>query len=87
MSKLHQAGLTATEVQEVLEALSDIELVPFTQEQAEAAARLSVSTRRLGLSLGDRACLVVAAMRGAAALTADRAWANLDPTYDVRLIR
>lgn len=41
----------------------------------------------LGLSLGDRFCLALAAERGLPVLTGDRAWAVLSPTVEVELIR
>lgn len=62
-------------------------VVPFGPADAVAAARLRAPTRALGLSLGDRACLAVALRFGAAALTADRAWATLDVGVEVRLLR
>jgi PIN domain nuclease of toxin-antitoxin system len=43
------------------------------------------STR--GLSLGDRACLAVAKRLDAIAVTADRAWPELNHGVEVRLIR
>ncbi len=62
-------------VGDVLERLrtSTIEWVPFTDQLAAAAAELAPTTRRQGLSLGDRACLALAMTRGCPALTADRA--------------
>jgi PIN domain nuclease of toxin-antitoxin system len=44
-------------------------------------------TRGLGLSLADRACLALAIERGAAVLTADRTWAELDLGIEIRLVR
>jgi PIN domain nuclease of toxin-antitoxin system len=87
VAKLHQGGLASHAWRSVLDDLRDIAVVPFTQPDAEAAAVLSLETGRLGLSLGDRACLVLADMRQDTALTADRAWSELLPRYRVRLIR
>jgi ribonuclease VapC len=50
----------------------DLELVPVTVEDAEAAARLW--SRGAGLSLGDRLCLACAERLGVVAWTADVAW-------------
>ncbi|HUT78984.1 MAG TPA: type II toxin-antitoxin system VapC family toxin [Polyangia bacterium] len=58
---------------------SGIAWIPFGVEHAAAAAALVPVTRHLGLSLGDRACLALARTRHIAALTADRAWGDLDP--------
>ena len=64
-----------------------LEIVPFGTEQAPLTAALVPATLPHGLSLGDRACLALAAARGIPALTADRTWARLDVGVDVRLIR
>jgi ribonuclease VapC len=54
-----------------------IEIVPFTQAHALQAAGFVPQTKRYGLSLGDRACLGLAAARNLTALTADVAWADI----------
>ena len=46
----------------------------FDQETAHAAGLLQRSAKSLGLSLGDRACLALAQVRDAPAVTADRIW-------------
>jgi len=50
-------------------------------------ARLRPITKALGLSLADRACLVLADRLGVPALTTDREWAKADVGAEVRLIR
>lgn len=64
-----------------------IETVPFQAGDALAAGLLRPLTRHRGLSLGDRACLALAQLRGLPVLTADRAWAGLDLGLEVRLLR
>ena len=64
-----------------------IEIVPFDSDQAALAAALAPVVRPKGLSLADRACLALAASRGIPALTADRAWADLDIEVEVQVIR
>ncbi len=64
-----------------------VEMLPFSAIHAEAAAGLDPLTRRAGLSLGDRACLALAADLGVPAITADRAWTRLDVGVPVELIR
>ena len=62
-------------------------LEPFSAEQGEIAGRLKERTRRLGLSLGDRACLALGSDRGETVYTADRAWLQLELGVDVEAIR
>ena len=68
-------------------SLMRLEVVAFDEDQALASGQLRQSTPRRGLSLGDRACLQLAAQRGLPAVTADRAWAELDVGVEVRVIR
>ncbi|PKB68921.1 MAG: twitching motility protein PilT [SAR202 cluster bacterium Io17-Chloro-G4] len=79
-------GLEAQGKQEDLESLG-VQIVPFIAEDASYTANLWSSTRRAGLSLGDRACLSLAHRLGLPALTADRAWSSLGLDVEVRLIR
>ena len=62
-------------------------LEPFSAEQGEIAGRLKERTRRLGFSLGDRACLALGSDRGETVYTADRAWLHLELGVDVEAIR
>lgn len=64
-----------------------LDLVPFDEEQAARAAALLPLVKSRGLSLGDRACLALAASRDMPAITADRAWTGLDIGIDIELIR
>jgi ribonuclease VapC len=69
-----------------LEALG-LEIVPFTAVLAETTAELRATTRQAGLSLGDRACLALAALLGLPAVTADRIWSDLRLPIEVRVVR
>ncbi|MBI2714630.1 MAG: type II toxin-antitoxin system VapC family toxin [Rhizobiales bacterium] len=54
---------------------------------ARRAGALLPLTKRLGLSLADRACLALAERERLPALTADRSWKSLALDIDIRLIR
>lgn len=54
------------------------EVVSFSAEQAKTAGDLTLQTRALGLSLGDRACLALALSMNAPVYTTDRSWSKLD---------
>jgi ribonuclease VapC len=65
----------------------DIDIIQMDHAQAERAGLMRRKTRAAGLSVGDRACLALAGMRGAVAVTADRAWAGLDVGVTVEVVR
>jgi PIN domain nuclease of toxin-antitoxin system len=64
-----------------------VEVLPFTGKDALEVARLRAVTRACGLSFGDRACLALARRLGLPALTAERAWAELDLGIPVEVLR
>jgi PIN domain nuclease of toxin-antitoxin system len=64
-----------------------VEVLPFTGEDALEVARLRALTRAYGLSFGDRACLALARRLGLPALTAERAWAELDLGIPAEVLR
>ena len=86
VSRLSDEGLRSTEWHYALSML-ELEVVAFDESQAIQSGQLRESTRHRGLSLGDRACLQLAAGRGLPVVTADRAWAGLDVGVEVRVIR
>jgi len=73
LAKLSDHGLPATEAVRAV-AILGLEVAPMTEAQARQSAELRPMTRAVGLSLGDRACLALAAELGAPVLTADRSW-------------
>ena len=75
-TKLIDFGLPERELSRGLSQFS-LDVVDFDAEQATCAA-LRANTRAQGLSLGDRACLALARGMQGVAVTADRAWADLD---------
>ena len=86
LAKVLDRGLPEEELQGFLDAL-DVGQVAMDTQQALESALLRPLTRHLGLSLGDRACLALAKLRRATALTADRPWMQLDLDIGVECIR
>jgi PIN domain nuclease of toxin-antitoxin system len=68
-------------------AAMGISIIPYDAKLAQRAGELQTLGRRLGLSLGDRACLSLAEREGVPVLTADRLWKSLPLRLDIRLIR
>lgn len=62
-------------------------IAEFSPAHALEAGRLRKITQRVGLSLGDRACLALAKETGAVVVTADRIWADLDHGVRIEVIR
>lgn len=86
VAKLCDRGLAADKARETLETLA-LDIVDFDFAQAAASGGLRPASRPLGLSLGDRACLALAARSDLPAMTTDRAWTGLDIGVSVDLIR
>jgi PIN domain nuclease of toxin-antitoxin system len=60
---------------------------PLSEADCVEVGRLRPVTEPQGLSLADRACLVLAARLGVPALTSDGAWADADVEAEVVLVR
>jgi ribonuclease VapC len=86
VSKLSDTAMPETAIGQVLDLLG-LELVDFNQSLAYQTGLLRPYTKQLGLSLGDRACLALAGFRHLPALTADRAWRQLELDITIQLIR
>lgn len=86
VTKLRERGLSVEEVDEALGGLH-LDVHSFSLAQAHATGHLRPATRAQGLSLGDRACLAVAAELDATALTTNQAWAGVDAGVVIELIR
>jgi PIN domain nuclease of toxin-antitoxin system len=77
---------SVTAIREMLDILA-LDMVDFDRDLAERAGELINRTRKQGLSLGDRACLALAARENLPAISADRAWAKLGIGVEIKLIR
>ena len=87
IGKLAELGMPKAEI-EAFQAELPIEVVVFNESMALEAGMLRLTTRQLGLSLGDRGCLATARVLGnLPVLTADRAWADLNIDLNITLVR
>ena len=86
VAKLSYAGMTEAAIHESLDSLG-LEIVEFDVSLAYKAGFLRPLTKRIGLSLGDRACLALAQHLNLPALTADKAWERLSLGVTVQVIR
>jgi PIN domain nuclease of toxin-antitoxin system len=86
VAKLVEAGIGEATVDSLIEKLQ-LKVIPFDRSQAQHAGSLRATTRKLGLSLGDRACLALAAAEGATALTCERIWTKFEVPCKVEALR
>ena len=84
--KLLERSLSLEQVDAIVYRYT-FEPVPFDEGLARRAGALRPATKTLGLSLGDRACLALAAREGLPVITADRSWTKLALGIEVRVIR
>lgn len=86
VSKLSEFDMPADVIHELVDSLG-ITIVEFDKSLAYNAGLLRKETIQSGLSLGDRACLAVAEHLKLPCLTADKAWATLKLSVEIKLIR
>jgi PIN domain nuclease of toxin-antitoxin system len=84
IQKAEQHGVNTEGLEYDLEALG-IEFRAFDMATARPAAELW--TEGSGLSLGDRACLALAHITGAIAVTADGRWNAVELPVEIRQVR
>ena len=76
VGKIADAGKSVDEFVTLFDCLA-IDLIDFDRQLAVAAGEMKKQTVKLGLSIGDRACLALAARLDAPAITADTEWKKL----------
>jgi ribonuclease VapC len=86
VAKLTEANVPEGVIRTELRLL-ELEAPDFDAELAYRAGLLRSLTRRVGLSLGDRACIALAKHLGLPVMTSDRAWQALQIGVPVRVIR
>jgi ribonuclease VapC len=85
-SRLVDYGFGTGRISQTLER-ADFETVPLDYTTALRAGLLRGTARSAGLSIGDRCCIALAQTVGLPAVTADRAWLQLDLGIRVELCR
>jgi PIN domain nuclease of toxin-antitoxin system len=86
VAKLNEAGMSEKAVRSALEDI-EIDIHPFDRESAYRTGALRAATKKLGLSLGDRACIALGGQLQRPVLTADRNWRDLELGIEIRVIR
>jgi len=86
VGKLRDIGVTPSATRSIVDLLALV-VVPFDETQAFLAGELVTQTRSAGLSLGDRCCIALAKTLDAVAVTADRAWLEVNAGVEIVAIR
>jgi ribonuclease VapC len=86
VQKSISAGVDVTGMRKDLQALG-MRVEPFLPADGDTAGQLWASTRQLGLSLGDRACLSLGLRLGLPVVTCDRLWKQLALDLDIQVLR
>ena len=86
VGKLFDQGMPTEIIRETLFNL-EIEIIDYDEAQAFETGALRIISKAFGLSLGDRACLALAANLKFPVMTADRVWLNVPVQAEVRVIR
>ena len=84
-SKLLESGVAITHMRRLIRTMN-VEVIDFNQEQALMSAELRPLTKSAGLSLGDRACLGLAKLMEATAVTSDRPWMTIAEAVGVKVL-
>ncbi len=83
-TRLIDKGLAPAHLARTLQQL-DVQPIDFNLEQATLCASLRLSTKHVGLSLGDRACLALTQLVKGTAVTADSAWTDVADAVGVKV--
>jgi ribonuclease VapC len=86
LGKLIDAGVPEDDARESADLLG-VEVIGFDADLAHLAATLRPTTKKLGLSLGDRSCLALGLARRNTVVTAEKKWGKLMIGVKIELIR
>ena len=84
-TRMLDLGLPLNELKRAL-GLFNMDVIDFNEEQAITCAELRPLTKSAGLSLGDRACLGLAKLMDATAVTSDRPWIAIAEAVGVKVL-
>ena len=84
-TKLSDRGLSQSDIAATIEDCA-FDIHPVTYNDALAIGALRPLTQSVGLSLGDRSCLALAAKLKLPAITADNAWATIAGAVGVEVV-
>jgi ribonuclease VapC len=84
VTKLIERGAPTKDAIMIARALP-FAVADYDEMLAASAGAMWAQTRAVGLSLGDRACLALAAREGLPALTTDRRWIEVEANVGVRI--
>jgi ribonuclease VapC len=84
-TKLIDKGLAPAQLSRTLRELN-VQPIDFDLEQATLCASLRLSTKHVGLSLGDRACLALTQLVKGTAVTGDSAWSDVAEAVGVKML-
>ena len=85
-TKLMDKGLAPERLARTLAELN-VQPIDFDHEQSMLCAKLRLTTKTAGLSLGDRACLALAQLMQGTAVTSDHAWQDVKNLVDVKILQ
>ena len=86
IAKLVEKGMTLSQAAQSVR-IFQMQIEPLDEKMAVTVAALRAPTSKLGLSLGDRACLAVAQKLNMPIMTADKIWAKLEMGVEIIIIR
>ena len=75
VGKLTDAGIPERDIRQILAI--GLRILPFGEEEISHIPAVRKSSRKVGLSLGDRCCLATALACKEPVVTADRAWVKV----------
>jgi ribonuclease VapC len=85
-SKLIDLGLPESELARALQQFN-VDVIDADFDLAVSTSALRAQTKILGLSLGDRSCLALANHLKGIAVTADKAWSELDESLAIAVLQ